>query len=146
MKLAPAACRRPCGRNKSNPRPLTRRGWPVSIGLLSDDNSTHRAVHAPDLVNVVVGPNAFAMLESTQQDLRRFGIDVAVPTLILPPGGDPADYQWPVEGRTVRVLGILPRSGLLQLMQRLMLNGALTVVGLDESGNCHVAHHPETDR
>ena len=102
MKLASAACRRACGGNKSSPRSLTRRRWPFSIGLFSDDNRLHRAIHAPDLVNVVVGPNAFAELEATQQDLRHFGIDVAVPTLLLPPGGDTTDYQWSVEGRTVR--------------------------------------------
>ncbi|MBA2408935.1 MAG: hypothetical protein H0V62_03860 [Gammaproteobacteria bacterium] len=94
-----------------------------------------RPPYAPDLVSLYVGHGWMHALATALNELDLYG--EADPTLILPPGHDPAAYTWPIRGRRVEIVGYLDAPCLRRLMAALMRDGAHCVAGLDTAGKLH---------
>ena len=90
---------------------------------------------APSLVTVFVGEDALARLKAELTRQTRLAAryrDVWSPTLALPPGIDPVDFQWPVRDRHMAIIGDTRLPVLLRLAQALLRDGAGIVAGLHE--------------
>ena len=60
--------------------------------------------------------------------LARWRVENALPVLVLPPGRDPSDFQWPVLGTEITVVDSGSTEFLLEaLAHNLLASGALLV-------------------
>ncbi len=60
--------------------------------------------------------------------LARWRVENALPVLVLPPGGDPSDFQWPVLGTEITVVDSGSTETLLEALAHILLaSGALLV-------------------
>ncbi len=83
-------------------------------------------------VHLYVGNDAVEHL--AVRDAERDVHAHVIQSLALPPGHPPWIYEWPVEERTVKVIGRLPPRETARLMDELVKYKPATVVAYDENG------------
>jgi hypothetical protein len=96
-----------------------------------------RPLVAPKFSTLFCEADWEACLNAARKELRTWG--EVVPALALPPGQDPADYEWPVTDRRVAIYGHLEIPRLRRLLAALLRDGAFIAAGLDTDGALHVA-------
>lgn len=107
-----------------SPKPKLR--WPPSVTPFATPK------HAPNLTRLYVGCDWPLRIKQARQDFATW--QTACPALALPTGQDPREFRWPVKGRNVVVVGVLPELHVKRLFIALLRDGATVAAAMNAEG------------